>query len=103
MTASVLSRLADIRRLCAKYGVERLAVFGSAAAGRFEPGQSDVDVLVEFAPMSPVEHADSYFGLLEELEKLFGTAVDLIEPAAIRNPYLQASVDQTKVVLYERA
>jgi len=53
--------------------------------------------------MSPVERADNYFGLLEELEKLCGTAVDLIEPAAIRNPYLQASVDQTKVVLYERA
>ena len=35
---------------------------------------------------------ESYFGLKESLEALFGRGVDLVEPGAMRTPYLKASV-----------
>jgi len=47
--------------------------------------------------------ADSYFGLLENLESLFGRRVDLVEASAIRNPYFREAVEKTKRPLYEAA
>ena len=41
-----------IASLCRAYGVKRLHVFGSAATGSFEPGRSDVDLLVDFVESS---------------------------------------------------
>ncbi len=58
----------EIARLCRNHGVRRLELFGSATSERFDPGRSDLDLLVEFGPMSPVEHADSYFGFLAAIE-----------------------------------
>jgi predicted nucleotidyltransferase len=86
--------------LCRRYRVARLDVLGSATSGAFEPATSDLDFLVTFAPMPPAEHADAYFGLLQDLEALFGRAVDLIEEAAIKNPYFRRSVDASRVSLY---
>lgn len=56
-----------IAELCARFGVVRLDVFGSTLRDDFRPGQSDLDLLVEFGPMDPFALADAYFGLLEEL------------------------------------
>ncbi len=50
--------------------------------------------------MPPAQHADSYFGLWEELERLFGVPVDLVEAAPIRNPYFLETVQATKETLY---
>lgn len=92
--------MAEIPAVCAKYGVRSLALFGSAASDRFDPYHSDLDFLVEFRPMPPAQHADSYFGLWEELEELLGASVDLIEAAPIRNPYFLESLQATKETLY---
>jgi predicted nucleotidyltransferase len=83
----------------------RLAVFGSAAGAGddFDAKQSDVDLLVEFEPLTPVERADAYFGLLESLEQLLGVPIDLLEAGPIRNPYLKRSIEETRVVVYEAA
>ena len=61
-----------IAELCARYGVRRLDVFGSALRDDFRPGESDLDLLVEFAQMEPRELADAYFGLLDALRELLG-------------------------------
>ncbi len=92
-------RLARLNELCAQYRVRRLVVFGSAVTGDFDPATSDLDFLVEFEPLSPAQHADHYFGLAEDLEGLFGRRVDLVEPGAIRNPYLKAAAEETGKVV----
>jgi predicted nucleotidyltransferase len=98
----ILDRRTELAVLCARFHVRRLALFGSAArSAGSEP--RDFDLLVEFQAMPPVEHAESYFGLWEELEKLLGAPVDLVEPTAIRNPYFQRAVDTTQVNLYAAA
>jgi predicted nucleotidyltransferase len=87
-------------RLCRQYGVRRLEVFGSGAdAGRFTE-HSDLDFLVEFLPMPPIQHSDAYFDLLNELRRLFERPVDLLEIKAVSNPYLMESINQTRVELY---
>ena len=87
-------------RLCRQYGVGRLEIFGSAAnADRFTE-HSDLDFLVEFLPMSPVQHSDAYFDLLNDLRQLFSRPVDLLEIKAISNPYLMETINQTRTELY---
>ena len=46
-------------------------------------------------------YADSYFGLLEDLERLLGGPVELVVGSAIKNPFFLQSVEQTSALLYE--
>ncbi len=98
------SRLAALSDLCAKHRVRRLALFGSGTGERFDAGKgSDLDFLVEFEPRSPQAHAEAYFGLMEDLQRMLGVPVDLVEAGASRNPYFQEAVRNTQVVLFEAA
>lgn len=91
----------ELNRLCARYHVARLELFGSAVTGQqFDAETSDLDFLVEFLPLQPGEHFDTYFGLLEGLQDLFERSVDLVMTCAIKNPYFLKSVNQTRTVLY---
>ncbi len=103
MNRVVQEKLKEMVDLCKKRGVRRLALFGSAATESFDPSSSDLDLIVEFNPMSPVVHADSYFGLMEDFEKLFQIPVDLIELAPVRNPFFRQAVAETQEVIYEAA
>ena len=86
--------------LCRRYGVRRLDLFGSAAKGTFDADASDLDFLVDFDNLTVHDAADRYFGLLNDLEDLFGRKVDLVSARAIRNPYFRQAVDRTRVTLY---
>ena len=98
MIAIVEERMDDVRRLCRRYKVRRLELFGSAASGDFKPEHSDIDFIVEFKPAGLVlsVYVDTYFGLLEGLEQLFERRVDLVERPAINNPYFLQSVERTR-------
>lgn len=89
-----------IADLCRRFGVARLAVFGSAMNEHFEPDRSDVDFLVEFDPPSAKGRFDAYFGLKERLEALLDRPVDLVTPGALANPYFAESVASTREELY---
>jgi uncharacterized protein len=100
MNPEVTRHKAELENLCRRFQVRRLELFGSAAVGNYRPGESDLDFLVEFGALSPGTYADMYFGLLESIEQLFGTRVDLVVASAIKNPYFRQSVDKTKKLLY---
>ena len=89
-----------IAELCARYGVARLFVFGSALRDDYRPGVSDVDLLVEFGPMEPHGLADAYFDLLDELRALLGVDVDLVMTGAVKNPYIARAIEREKQLLY---
>ncbi|HEX9867362.1 MAG TPA: nucleotidyltransferase domain-containing protein [Candidatus Tectomicrobia bacterium] len=80
-----------------------MALFGSATSEHCDPGTSNLDVLVEFHSMLPAPHADSYFGLIEDLHRLFGMPIDLLEPGSIRNPSFRQAIAETQVSLYDAA
>ncbi len=92
----------ELRALCRRLHVRRLDVFGSAARGDFDPKRSDLDFLVEFDPQAAEALSlKTFFRLKEGLEALFGRNVDLIEPSAIRNPYLKASIEDSREPVFE--
>ena len=103
VNAILSAKHAELARVCERHRVLRLSVFGSAAKDSFEPGRSDVDLLVEFDKMPPAEHAGHFFGLQEDLEALLGAPVDLVEPKPIRNPFFRQSVESGRVLLFEAA
>jgi uncharacterized protein len=103
MQQIITQNLPEIIRICTHRKVRRLAVFGSATDDRFDPQKSDLDLLVEFEKMQPAEHAEQYFGLAEDLERLLNRPVDLVEPGPIRNPYFRKSIEETQVEIYATA
>jgi len=103
MHPEVESRLSELTRLCEKHHVERLDLFGSAAADAFDPTRSDLDFLVDFQNPLPGRMSDAYFGLLDDLRSLFQRRVDLVMSSAVRNRYFRRQVEQTKVPVYASA
>lgn len=61
-----------------KYGIKRLALFGSFARGEAK-STSDIDFLVEFQRPT----FDNYMGLLRELQGIFHRDIDLVTKAAL--------------------
>ena len=66
--------------LAQRFGVLKLALFGSVARGTAR-ADSDVDVLVAF---DGAADADRYFGVQFYLEDLLGRPVDLVTEKALR-------------------
>ena len=85
-----------IAGLCRAYGVKRLDLFGSAATGSFEPGRSDVDLLVDFGDMGGRAKAHAYSDLRDGPREVLGTEVDLVMVAAVKNRYLARDIERTK-------
>lgn len=80
MTSGTLSKpqLAAICDACQLHQVARLHAFGSVRRPDYSPGESDIDLLVEFQPLQPIELPDAYFGLEQQLHDKLGLAVDLV-------------------------
>ena len=79
----------------------RLDVFGSALRDDFRPGESDLDLLIEFGPMQGYQKAVAYFDRLDDLQSLLGVDVDLVMKGALANPYLAGEIEQSRQLLYE--
>ncbi len=89
---------AQIGELCRRYGIRRLALFGSVLTNRFSE-TSDIDVLVEFRPGERV----GFFRLAdieEELSRLLGgRKVDLRTPMDLSR-YFRNEVVRDALTVY---
>jgi predicted nucleotidyltransferase len=90
----------EVAELCRRRGVFRLELFGSAARDDFDPARSDLDFLVEFE--QPIEGSplDAWFGLKDDLESLFSRPVDLVSFKSVVNPFVRASIDRSRQLVY---
>ncbi|MBU0616406.1 MAG: nucleotidyltransferase family protein [Planctomycetes bacterium] len=87
-----------VAEFCSRWRITELALFGSVLRPDFR-ADSDVDVLVTFA----ADATWSLFDLVEmrdELRELFGRNVDLVEGAALRNPYRRRAILREKEVIF---
>ncbi len=101
MHAYIAEKREELAKLCRRYDVVRLEIFGSAArATDFDPDTSDADFLVEFDPNSTQSPFDRYFDLAEKLHETLGRPVDLVEVRAIQNPYLRVAIDKSRELVY---
>jgi hypothetical protein len=89
-----------IRAFCARWKVIEFSIFGSAIREDFGP-ESDVDVLVVFAPEAEWSLLD-LVEMQEELKGIFGRDVDLVEKRALRNPFRRRHILERYEVIYAR-
>jgi len=83
--AQILELLARCKpELTARYGVSRLALFGSAVRDQARP-DSDIDILVSFDGPATSQR---YFGVQFMLEDVLGRPVDLVTDKALRSELL---------------
>lgn len=78
--ARLFSAEAEIRR----FGVRRLALFGSVLRGQAR-SESDVDLLIEFDPAQKT--FDNFMGLSLFLEELLDRRVEIVTPEFL-SPYI---------------
>lgn len=98
MTAALCIDRDRIGDFCQRWSVTELALFGSILRTDFGP-DSDVDVLVTFAPDAPWTLWD-LSRMRAELEAIFGREVDLVEKKALRNPYRRQAILAEHRVVY---
>lgn len=84
----VVTVLKSKRTAIKRYGVQSLALFGSAARNRLRK-RSDVDILVQFSQPTWA----NYIGLKFYLEDLLGREVDLVTPKGLK-PAVRPSVER---------
>jgi hypothetical protein len=89
--------LQEIAELCRRYSVRELSIFGSFLGEDFRP-ESDIDLLVEFAP-------DAEIGFLalarmgRELSGVLHRPVDLVPKAGLK-PKIRDHILSCRKVLY---
>ena len=88
----------EIAAFCHRWQIVEFSLFGSILREDFRP-DSDVDVLVTFLPQAGWSLWD-LAEMQEELEKIFGRPVDVVEKEALRNPFRRHSILNTREVFY---
>lgn len=88
-----------ISNFCHRWKVVEFALFGSVLRDDFNIN-SDIDVLVTLANETQI----SLFDLAQkqiELQEIFNRPVDILEKAALRNPFRKRHILATAQVVYE--
>ena len=94
----ILVKDQDLLDIIRKYGLSELSAFGSVLRDDFNEN-SDIDLLIVFQN----EKEKSLFDIIDlkmELEMLVGRNVDIVEKAALRNPYRKEEILKTAKVIY---
>lgn len=90
----------EIATACRRYGIERLFVCGSALRDDFRPGDSDLDLLVEFGPLKISKRFHTYLEARDAFRQIFQTDFDLAMRGAVKNKIIAAEIDRTKKLIY---
>ena len=80
-------QLDAIADACRRHHVARMDVFGSVLRTDYRPGESDIDLLVEFLP-------------LDSSSLYKASQIDLVMADAVRNPYVKKSIEASKQQIY---
>lgn len=95
MNQSLKPRSREIADFCRRHRIRKLSFYGSVLRGDFGP-DSDLDVLVEFAPDARVGLI-RLAGLELELSELLGRKVDLRTPEDLSRYFRDEVVRQAEV------
>lgn len=84
----IIKKIEDNKEIIKQFGVVKLSLFGSYARDEQKNG-SDIDILIEFEEGRGLFR--DYSGLLNFLEELFDSDVDLVKSKLVREelkPYI---------------
>lgn len=94
LTISEIS--AGIRPLAAKYGIKSVMLIGSYAR-QTAGNDSDIDLIIE---LENELDSKSYFGFLDDAEKLFNKKIDLFTTEGVKRSVLKTELLNGGVYLY---
>jgi predicted nucleotidyltransferase len=97
----ISKKQSDFTLLCKSHNVKYLYAFGSSISDKFDPKESDIDLLVEIDSEDPVDRGEKLLSLWDLFEGFFKRKVDLLTESSIRNPFLRKSIDKTKILIYD--
>jgi predicted nucleotidyltransferase len=93
---------AAIAALCRQYGVQKLAVFGSAVNGTWDAETSDIDFLIDLGVYDP-DITWRLLGFGVAIEELLGHEVDLVTQRGLKTPRFRDQVLSTMEVVIDDA
>ena len=79
-----------------KYGVNKVAIFGSYAKGNATP-KSDIDFVIDRGSLGGF----AYFGFINDLQEQLNMPVDVLTYNSLKNSLIKDAL-QDEVVLYEK-
>jgi predicted nucleotidyltransferase len=88
----------DVIRLCRKYFIIELSIFGSSIRDDFNQN-SDVDILVSFERDSKITLFD-IIELEKEFSQLLSKKVDIVEKESLKNPIRKNKILSTREIIY---
>ncbi len=101
MILDVAERTAELSEICGRFHVARLDLYGKAATADYLTEKDSLTLLVEFQSLPISDYFDSYFGLLESLQRLFCLPVKLLTANAMAtNPYSRPVDEAAKLKVY---
>ncbi|MDZ7755035.1 nucleotidyltransferase domain-containing protein [Rhodohalobacter sp.] len=89
----------QLQKLCKKYNVKELYLFGSATTDDFSE-DSDLDFIVKFNRRGFEGAFDQFIDFKQGLEQIYGRSVDLYHLKKFRNAIFQEEVERSKELLY---
>lgn len=92
----------EIAALCQQFGMRKIELFGSATGPDFDEERSDLDFIVDVGEYERGV-AKRFLRFCSALEGLLGCPVDVITNRKIQNPYFRASVNASRMVIYDAA
>lgn len=99
MHPAIAQHRSGISAICKRYHIHRLEVFGSAARETISTPPAATLIFSGVCARRPARPR-GFFGAKTDLEKLLGRGVDLVEPGAVRNPYVLASINRNREAVY---
>ncbi|MCD4818200.1 MAG: nucleotidyltransferase domain-containing protein [Candidatus Cloacimonetes bacterium] len=97
----VEEKLSQVIAICNTHYVKSISLFGSILTDNFVL-KSDIDFLIKFEGVDLTEYFDNYLDLKNRFEKLFNRNIDLLEEQTLRNPYLIASIERNRKLLWKK-
>jgi hypothetical protein len=88
----------DLEYIVSKYNIKEISVFGSSIRNDFTI-ESDVDFLIEFTNSEKISLFD-ILDIQEYLKTITKRYVDIVEPAALVNPYRREPIMNSREPLY---
>lgn len=91
-----------LKEVCERHHVRRLDIHGSSWSETDSPtSPSELNLLVEFEPLTERERDRMYLALEKALVELFGREVCLVTTDDIKYEYLRKVITRRRTLLYE--
>jgi predicted nucleotidyltransferase len=99
MATKVDLKTKELRKLCKKFNVKELYLFGSATTDEFS-ADSDLDFIVKFNRRGFEGAFAQFIDFKQKLEQIYDRPVDLYHLKKFRNSIFQQEVERSKELLY---